>query len=89
MTDKFEAPAEWAPYLPMVISFARTVLAALGGVGFTWALTVNGDQMQMAVTAAMMVAAAGWSLYQKIRAQRALRQAAAAPAGSPPPQLPS
>lgn len=74
-----ELPSGWAPYIPLVTAFARTVLTAAGGVGFTWALTVNADQIQMAVSAAAVVVGAGWSLWQKISAMRALAKAAASP----------
>ena len=84
-----QLPSEWAAYLPLVTSLVRTILGVLGGAGFTWALTVNGDQLQMGVSAAMMTAAALWSFYQKIQAMRALRRAATAPQTTVTPKLPA
>lgn len=82
-------PSAWAAYLPLATSLVRTLLAAAGGVGFTWAMTVNADQVQMGVSAAMIAAAALWSFWQKIQSLRALRAAAAQPAGVPAPKLPA
>lgn len=87
--DLTSIPSAWQAYLPLVTSLVRTLLAAAGGVGFTWALTVNADQVQMAVSAAMLAAAGIWSCYQKIRALQALRKAAANPPGVTPPKLPA
>ena len=84
-----EIPSAWQAYLPLVTSLVRTLLAAAGGVGFTWALTVNADQVQMAASAAMLVAAGVWSFYQKVASLRALRKAAANPPGVTPPKLPA
>lgn len=79
MSDPYqpELPSAWAAYLPLITSLVRHLLGILGGAGFTWALTVNADQLQMAVSAAMMAAAAIWSFYQKIQSMRAARKAAA------------
>ncbi len=74
------AADSWQPYVPILAGAARTVLAALGGVGFTWALTVNADQIQMVVSAAMVVGAAGWSAWQKVQSLRKARDAARASA---------
>lgn len=76
MSDLPPVPDSWSVYVPILAGFARAVLAALGGVGFTWALAVNADQVQMGVSAAMMLAAAGWSAWQKIAAIRKAHQAA-------------
>lgn len=82
-------PSAWSAYLPLVTALVRTLLGVAGGAGFTWALTVNADQVQMGVSAAMMAAAAIWSFWQKIQAMRALRRAAANPEGITPPKLPA
>lgn len=89
MSDLPSIPSAWQAYLPLVTSLVRTLLAAAGGVGFTWAYSVTADQVQMAVSAAMMVAAGVWSFYQKVQATRALRKAAANPPGVTPPKLPA
>lgn len=89
MSDVPALPSAWSAYLPLVTSLVRALLAAAGGAGFTWALAVNASQVQMAVTAAMMAAAAIWGFWQKIQATRALRKASVQPAGVPPPQLPA
>lgn len=89
MSDVPALPSAWAAYLPLVTSLVRTLLAAAGGVGFTWALAVNADQLQMGVSAAMIAASGIWATYQKIQAMRALRRAADQPAGLAPPQLPA
>lgn len=80
---------DWTPYVPILTALVRTVLAALGGVGLTWALAVNANQVQMGVSAAMVVGAAGWAAWQKIAAVRALRIAAMQPASAPVPKLPA
>lgn len=84
-----DMPDTWTPYVPIIASLARTVLGSLGGAGFTWALAVNADQVQMAVSAAMVLAAAAWAAWQKVKAQRALNAAARSPSMSVPPALPS
>jgi len=84
-----QIPPGLAAYLPIAAGAARTILAALGSAGFTWALAVNADQVQMAVSLAMVLAAALWSGWQKIKAMRALQTAAANPAGIPAPKLPA
>ncbi len=89
MSDQPPLPSDWAAYLPLVTTLVRNLLAAAGGMGFTWALTVNASQIQMSVSAAMMVAAALWGAYQKIASLRALSKAAAQPAGIAPPKLPA
>jgi len=87
--DPTQLPSAWAAYLPLITTLVRTSLAVAGGVGFTWALTVNADQVQMGVSAAMILASAVWSFWQKVQAMRALRTAAASPAGTPAPKLPA
>lgn len=79
----------WQAYLPLATALARHLLGAAGAAGFTWALSVTASQTEMAVSAAMMAAAGIWSFYQKVRATRALRAAAVAPAGAAPPKLPA
>lgn len=89
MSDNAQLPSEWSAYLPLVTSLARTILGVLGGAGFTWALAVNADQVQMGVSAAMVLASALWSFWQKVQAMRAIRTAAANPVGVTPPKLPA
>ncbi len=84
-----QLPTGWAEYLPLMTSLARDILSVAGAAGFTWAMTVNADHVQMAVSLAMIVASSLWGKWQKQAAQRALRQAAASPAYSAPPKLPS
>lgn len=79
----------WSDYVPLVTTLLRQVLMAAGAAGFTWALTVNASQIQMAVSAALVVASAVWSFIQKIKAKHALRVAAASPATSAAPKLPA
>lgn len=82
-------PASWAPYLPIATGIARKLLAVAGSYHVTWALAVTDSDVQMATGAAMIVASVLWSGWQKIRAQRALDAAAAAPAGVTIPKLPA
>jgi len=89
MSDLPGVPDGWRLYLPILGSLARTILAVLGTYGCTWAVAVTADQVQMAIGAAMILASAGWSAWQKIAAQRALRTAAANPPGITPPKLPA
>ncbi len=71
-----------SPYLPIVAGVFRAVVSIASGFGFTWALTVNGSQVQMAATAAVGVAMVLWSAYQKVAAIRAARHALVAAAVS-------
>lgn len=87
--DTAQLPPTWQDYLPLVTSIVRTLLGVAGGVGFTWAQAVSASQVQMAVSAAMILASAAWGVWQKIQAQRALRQAAATPVVTVPPKLPA
>jgi ABC-type nickel/cobalt efflux system permease component RcnA len=82
-------PSAWEAYLPLVTSLVRTLLATAGGVGFTWAMSVTADQAEMAVSAAMIAAAAIWSFWQKVRAMQALRTAAENPPSITAPKLPA
>lgn len=84
-----QLPSAWAAYLPLVTGLVRAILAAAGGAGFTWALAVNADQIQMAVSGAMILASALWSFWQKLQAMRALRRAATSPMTAPTPKLPA
>lgn len=90
MTDTTsDLPSGWDAYVPLVTSLVRHLLTVLGGAGFTWALTVNASQVQMGVSAAMVLVGGVWSIWQKIQSQRALQKAAAAPAMMPAPKLPA
>lgn len=82
-------PKGWSVYVPLLTSLVRDVLTVLGAAGFTWALTVNASQIQMAVSVALILVSAGWSFVQKVRAQRALVVAAKMPPGLPAPKLPA
>jgi hypothetical protein len=81
-------------YVQIAAGVIRGLLQIASGVGFTWALTVNGSQVQMAATAAVMTGTLIWSAWQKFSAARKLHQAALAsaskrkpvePATQPPP----
>jgi len=69
-----------SPYLPIVMGLVRGVLGLASSFGFTWALTVTGDQVTMAATAAVAVGMLGWSAYQKIAAIAEKRRAEVAAA---------
>ena len=69
-----------SPYLPIVAGLVRGIVAIASGFGFTWALAVNGSQIQMAATAALGLGMLLWSVYQKIDAIRTARHAAVAAA---------
>jgi hypothetical protein len=84
MEDKLTI-AEWIkPYLPIIGGLVRGVIQISSGLGFTWALTVSGDQIQMAVTAGAMLITLGWSAWQKIVAIRdsRIKEVAAAKASA-------
>lgn len=83
-----DLPDTWTPYVPIVTSLVRALLNSLGGAGFTWALAVNDNHVQMVVSAAMVLTAAGWAAWQKVKAQRVINAAAHAPSTSVPPALP-
>jgi hypothetical protein len=73
--------AEWMqPYLPIVGAVVRGLVQIASGFGFTWALTVTGDQVTMAVSAGFMLATLLWSAWQKIVAIRNARRAEVAAA---------
>lgn len=72
-----EIPSAWAAYGPILAGVVRAILAAVGAAGFTWAQAITGSQVEMAVGAAMMLAAALWSIWQKISAAREARRLAA------------
>lgn len=84
-----QVPSQWQPYIPILVGFARDAVKVAGTAGFTWALTVNDSYIQMGVSVAMILAGSASSAWQKIKAWRALRQAAAQPAGLTAPKLPS
>jgi len=84
-----QLPQTWQAYLPLVTSAVRWLLAVGGGMGLTWAQTVSASEIQMYVSFAMVISSLAWSQWQKLQAQRALRQAAAAPMLVPPPKLPA
>lgn len=80
VNDDYKVPSAWTAYMPILAGLFRAVLAALGAAGFTWASAVTGSQVEMAAGAAMMVAAALWSAWQKVRAVQAARRQAIASA---------
>jgi hypothetical protein len=82
-------PTAWQVYIPMLTSLARDGLNLAGTAGFTWALGVNGSQVEMAVSAVLIVTGVVWGKIQKWQAQKALNVAAASPAGTTAPALPS
>lgn len=84
-----QIPTDWVPYLPIAMSAVRGALYLAAGAGITHAQTVTASQLEMAVSAAMALAGLAWSVWQKIKATRALRIAAAQPAGITPPKLPA
>lgn len=71
-------PSAWSAYVPILAGVVRALLAAAGAAGVMWAKTVTGDQVEMAVGAAVIVASVIWSAVQKIRALRAARRLAVA-----------
>lgn len=75
-----QVPTAWASYVPILASLVRGLLNVLGGVGFTWALTVNASQIQMAVSAGLIVASLVWSAVQKLQAARASHDSSVASA---------
>lgn len=81
-------------YVQIVAGLVRGILQLASGFGFTWALTVSGDQATMIATAIVGVVTLGWSAWQKFSAARQLHMAALAsarkripvePATQPPP----
>lgn len=75
-----ELPSAWAAYGPILAGVIRALLAAAGAAGFMWAQTVTGDQIEMAVGAALIVASVVWSAWQKVQQIRASRRLATAAA---------
>jgi len=69
-----------SPYLPIIAGIVRGIVGIASGFGFTWALTVSGDQITMAATAAVALGMLLWSGWQKIAAIRAARRTAVAAA---------
>lgn len=81
-------PSAWSAYLPILMGLCRAVLGALGSAGITWAVAVTDSQLEMALGAAMIIVAAGWSAWQKIQSVRLLRRTAASPSTTSTPALP-
>lgn len=81
-------PPDLVPYVPILLGLCRTLLGVVGSAGFTWALAVTDNQLQMLLGAAMIAVAALWSAYQKIRTVHALQRASDAPAGTKAPAVP-
>lgn len=73
--DNWIATSAKSPYLPIVAGLFRGVVGIASSFGFTWALTVTGDQATMAATAVVALAMLGWSAWQKIASIRAARRA--------------
>lgn len=84
-----QVPSAWQVYIPILAGFARGLMQLLGSAGFTWALTVNASQIQMAVSAALALTGFVWSAIQKVEAARALNVAAGNPKNAPTPTLPA
>lgn len=81
MTDENLLPSvPNASLVPIVAGMVRGALAILSGAGFTWALTVSGEQQQMVAAAVVGLATVLWSGWQKVAAIRAARRLAAASA---------
>lgn len=90
MDDDKLTIASWIePYLPIIAAVVRGLVQIASGLGFAWALTVNGSQIQMAASAIAMLLTLGWSSWQKVQAVKAARIAevaaarASAAAGKP------
>jgi hypothetical protein len=75
-----ELPSAWQAYGPILAGVIRALLAAAGAAGFMWAQTVTGDQVEAVVGALVIVAAAVWSAWQKIKQIRDARRLATAAA---------
>ena len=84
-----EIPPAWQVYVPIATALARGLLNVAGGIGFTWALTVNASELQMGVSAAMIVFSLLWSAWQKVQSARAINVAASNPKNAPAPKLPA
>lgn len=67
-------------YVALVTALVRAGLQIAAGAGFTWALAVNGDQVQMAVSALIGLGTVVWSEWQKVAAARREHQIAVASA---------
>lgn len=89
MSDLPQIPSAWEDYRPLITKLVRHALGAAGGAGLGWANGVTGSQVEMAVSLIMIAASGLWSLWQGVATKRALRVAAANPAGMPPPRVPS
>lgn len=89
MSEKIALPESWKDYIPLVTSLVRWFLAAAGSAGVMWAQTVTADQTTQIVGILMMAASGVWSIVQKFQAAKALRVAAANPAGATAPNLPA
>jgi hypothetical protein len=81
MSDSnFFTSAASSPYLPIVASLVRGIVGLASSFGFTWALTVTGDQVTMIATAVLAAGMLGWGAWQKIAALRDSRRAEVAAA---------
>jgi hypothetical protein len=60
------APSTPSPETQVLLAAAiRAILAALGGVGITWGAKVDQSTVEIAAGALSVIAALGWSVWQK------------------------
>ncbi len=76
-----ELPSGWEIFLPQVTSIIRLLMFGLAAVGVTTS-AIGDSQISMLSSVVLGIAATVWAIVKNLRAQRALRQAAASPAGS-------
>ncbi len=69
-----------SPYLPIIAGLARGIIGIASSFGFTWALTVSGDQITMISTAMVAIGMLGWSAWQKVSSIRDSRKSLVASA---------
>lgn len=77
-----QIPSAWSAYVPILAGLGRGLLSALGGIGCTWAYTVNASEIQMGVSAALIVVSLIWTAVQKIQALRASHDSSVASANA-------
>lgn len=92
MSDKFdtpEIPSGWSMFLPQVTTILRGIMWGAAILGLVKPDTLGEPALTALASVVLLIVATVWGIVKNMRTQRALRQAAASPAGSAPPRMPS
>jgi hypothetical protein len=62
-------------YIKGVAAIIRSLLQAAAGLGFGWASFVSGSQIEMLASTGVFVVSTVWSLFEKYKTRKKMRQA--------------